>query len=110
WRDRTREGLAIDSAGILLDGTPVSGPIELRGALLADKELFASTVAEKMLIYALGRGLQPADHPVVREIVRNAADHDYSLVSIVLGIVDSYPFQNRTNGAVAGATIAQTRE
>jgi uncharacterized protein DUF1592/uncharacterized protein DUF1588/uncharacterized protein DUF1587/uncharacterized protein DUF1585/uncharacterized protein DUF1595 len=111
WRDKTREGLEIDSAGILLDGTPVNGPVELRGALLADPNLFASTVAEKMLIYALGRGLQPADKPVVRQIVRNAAKNDYSLVSIVLGIVDSYPFQNRTNGgAAATATIAQTRE
>jgi hypothetical protein len=111
WRDKTREGLDIDSAGILLDGTPVNGPVELRGALLADPDLFATTVAEKMLIYALGRGLQPADRPVVRQIVRNAAEHDYSLVSIVLGIVDSYPFQHRTNGgAAATATIAQTRE
>jgi hypothetical protein len=111
WRDTTREGLEIDSAGILLDGTPVSGPIELRGALLADPELFASTVTEKMMIYALGRGLAPADMPVVREIVRNAAEHDYGLVSIVLGIVDSYPFQHRMNGgAGAAATIAQTTE
>ena len=111
WRDKTREGLAIDSAGILLDGTPVSGPVELRGALLSDPNLFASTVTEKMLIYALGRGLAPADKPVVREIVRHAAKNDYSLVSIVLGIVDSYPFQNRTNGGTAAtATIAQTRE
>ena len=111
WRDATREGLKIDSAGILLDGTPVNGPVELRGALLADPNLFANTVAEKMLIYALGRGLAPADKPVVREIVRNAAKNDYSLVSIVLGIVDSYPFQNRTNGGTAAAaTVAQTRE
>jgi len=111
WRDRTREGLDIDSAGILLDGTPVNGPVELRGALLADPSLFANTVTEKMLIYALGRGLDPADKPVVREIVRNAAEHDYSLVSIVLGIVDSYPFENRANsGAAEAATIAQARE
>jgi hypothetical protein len=112
WRDTTREGLKIDSAGILADGTPVDGPVQLRQALLADPELFAGTVTEKLLIYALGRGLEPADMPVVREIVRNAADHDYSLVSIVLGIVDSYPFQMRTNGPAAGAaaTIAQTRE
>jgi hypothetical protein len=112
WRDATREGLAIDSAGVLADGTPVDGPVQLREALLADPELFANTVTEKLLIYALGRGLEPADMPVVREIVRNAADHDYSLVSIVLGIVDSYPFQMRTNGptAGAGAAIAQTRE
>jgi hypothetical protein len=112
WRETTREGLDIDSAGILHDGTPVDGPEQLRAALLADPDLFANTVTEKMLIYALGRGLEPADMPVVRQIVRNAADNDYSLVSIVLGIVDSYPFQNRTNGEAAGAvtTIAQTRE
>src|SRR5689334_20227938 len=111
WRDKTREGLEIDSAGILLDGTPVNGPVELRGALLKDPNLLANTVVEKMLIYALGRGLNPADKPVVRQIVRNAAENDYSLISIVLGIVDSYPFQNRTNGgAAATATIAQTRE
>ncbi|HEX7235787.1 MAG TPA: DUF1592 domain-containing protein [Gammaproteobacteria bacterium] len=111
WRDRTREGLEIDSAGILLDGTPVNGPVELRGALLADPSLFANTVTEKLLIYALGRGLEPADKPVVREIVRNAAKNDYSLVSIVLGIVDSYPFENRANGGAAeAATIAQARE
>jgi hypothetical protein len=109
WRDATREGLEIDSAGILSDGTPVDGPAQLRGALLADPELFAGTVTEKMLIYALGRGLEPADMPVVREIVRNAAEHDYSLISIVLGIVDSYPFQMRTNGG-ATTTLAQTRE
>jgi hypothetical protein len=112
WREQTREGLDIDSAGVLHDGTPVDGPVQLRAALLADPELFASTVTEKLLIYALGRGLEPADMPVVRQIVRNSADHDYSLVSIVLGIVDSYPFQMRTNGPAAGAatTIAQTRE
>ncbi len=111
WRDKTREGLDIDSAGILLDGTPVEGPVELRAALLRDPELFASTVTEKMMIYALGRGLAPADKPVVRQIVRNAAKHDYGLVSIVLGIVDSYPFQHRTNGgAGSAATVAQTRE
>jgi hypothetical protein len=112
WRDKTREGLEIDSAGILADGTPVDGPVQLRAALLADPELFANTVTERLLIYALGRGLEPADMPVVRQIVRNSASDDYSLVSIVLGVVDSYPFQMRTNGPAAGAatTIAQTRE
>jgi hypothetical protein len=108
WRERTREGLEIDSAGILADGTAVDGPIALRGALLAKPELFAGTVTEKMLIYALGRGLVPADMPVVRSIVRNAAEHDYSLKAIVLGIIDSYPFQMRTNGPASDeATIAQ---
>jgi hypothetical protein len=111
WRDQTREGLEIDAAGVLADGTVVDGPIALREALLAKPELFASTVAEKMLIYALGRGLEPADMPVVRSIVRNAAEHGYSLKAIVLSIVDSYPFQMRMNGSVSeGETVAQTRE
>jgi hypothetical protein len=112
WRDKTREGLELDSTGILADGTAVDGPVALRNALLADRELFATTVTERLLIYALGRGLEPADKPVMRQIVRNAAKDDYSLDSIILGIVDSYPFQMRTNGPAAGAatTIAQTRE
>ncbi|HEX6997102.1 MAG TPA: DUF1592 domain-containing protein [Gammaproteobacteria bacterium] len=108
WRDRTREGLEIDSAGILADGTPVDGPVALREALLRDPTLFAGTVTEKMLIYALGRGLVPQDMAVVRSIVRNAAEHDYSLKAIVLGIIDSYPFQMRTNGPASEA-FAQRR-
>jgi Protein of unknown function (DUF1592)/Protein of unknown function (DUF1588)/Protein of unknown function (DUF1587)/Protein of unknown function (DUF1595)/Protein of unknown function (DUF1585) len=111
WRETTRDGLKIDSAGVLADGTAVDGPVQLRDALLRNPDLFPNTVAEKMLIYALGRGLTPADMPVVRQIVRNAAKRDYSLMSIVLGIVDSYPFEMRTNsGAGATATVAQTKE
>jgi hypothetical protein len=101
WRNSTREGLAIDTSGILLDGTAVDGPQALREALLKDPELFASTVTEKMLVYSLGRGLDPKDRPVVRSIVRNAAQHDYSLLSIVMGIVDSYPFLMRTNSSAS---------
>ena len=112
WREETRDGLKIDSAGVLADGTAVDGPVELRNALLAKPELFAKTVTEKLLIYALGRGLEPADMPVVRGIVRNAATHNYSLKSIVLGIVDSYPFQMRLNGPAPGSgeTIAEAKE
>jgi hypothetical protein len=106
WRDETREGLPIDAAGVLFDGRSVDGPVELREALLADPELFATTVTEKLLIYALGRGLEPADRAVVRSIVRNAAEQDYSLAAIVLGIVDSYPFRMRTNTAVGAAPLA----
>jgi hypothetical protein len=102
WRDNDHSGLAIDAAGILSDGTPVSGPVELRQALLADPEVFAGTVAEKLMIYALGRGLEPADMPVVRDILRNAAETDYEIMSIILGIVDSYPFQMRRNLPAAG--------
>ena len=112
WRDKTREGLDIDSAGVLADGTPVDGPVELRKALLRDPNVFASTVTEKLLIYALGRGLEPADMSVVRQILRNAAEDDYRLESIIMGIVDSFPFQHRRNKPAddEAVTLAQARE
>jgi hypothetical protein len=113
WRDTTREGLPIDSAGILSDGTPVDGPVKLREAILRNPEIFAGTVTEKLLIYALGRGLEPADRPVVRSILRDTADENYPLASIVLDIVESYPFQMRTkpgSAESAAETVAQTRE
>ncbi|MGB7213805.1 MAG: DUF1588 domain-containing protein, partial [Gammaproteobacteria bacterium] len=110
WRETTREGLPIDSAGVLADGTPVDGPASLRAALLAKPELFASTVTEKLLTYALGRGLEPKDMPVVRSIVRNAARDDYRMMSIVLGIVDSYPFQHRTKTSEPEERLAQLME
>ncbi|MGD8324213.1 MAG: DUF1592 domain-containing protein, partial [Gammaproteobacteria bacterium] len=112
WRDFNREGLPIDSAGVLADGTAVAGPAELREAMLADPEVFAGTVTEKLLIYALGRGLEPADMPQVRRILREAAADDYKMMAIILGIVDSLPFQMRTKleGPDAIQTVAQTRE
>ncbi len=104
WQDVTNEGLKIDSAGVLFDGTAVDGPIALRKALLARPDVFAGTVTEKLMTYALGRGLEPVDMPVVRSIVNAAARNHYSMQSIILGIVESSPFQKRTkltdNGAV----------
>ncbi|HTQ99788.1 MAG TPA: DUF1592 domain-containing protein [Candidatus Acidoferrum sp.] len=106
WRSRTRDGLPIDASGVLVDGTTVNGPQALRAALLKDPELFAGTVAEKMLVYALGRGLDARDMPVVRAIVRNSAKHDYTLMSIVLGVVESYPFLMRTNSSPSSISAA----
>lgn len=111
WRTQTREGLPIDTSGILLDGTVVNGPQQLRKSLLADPELFANTVTEKLLVYSLGRGLEPRDMPVVRDIVRNAARNNYSLLSIIMGIVESYPFLMRTNSsALSINSFANTGE
>jgi hypothetical protein len=111
WRDTTSEGLEIDSSGILLDGTVVNGPQALRNALLVDPELFASTITEKLLVYSLGRGLDPRDRPVVRSIVKHAAQNNYSLQSIILGIISSYPFLMRTNSsALEINTLATTGE
>ncbi len=99
---RTREGgtlgTPIDASGQLLDGTKVNGPIELRQALLKHPEIFVDTMTEKLMTYALGRGLQSYDMPVVRQIVRNS-DH-YRFTSLVLGIVNSTPFQMRATTTV----------
>jgi mono/diheme cytochrome c family protein len=110
WQAETREGLKIDSEGVLFDGTKVDGPVALRNALLERPEVFVGTVTEKLMIYALGRGLEPVDMPVVRSVVKNAAKNNYGMQSIILGIVQSSPFQMRTkldnNGAAK--TVAQT--
>jgi len=96
WRTATREGLAIDTAGVLSDGSKIDSPTALRQALMARPDVFVGTITEKMLIYALGRGLEPVDMPVVRSVVKNAAADNYAMQSIVLGIVKSVPFQMRT--------------
>lgn len=96
WRDRTEAGTPVDASGVLLDGTKVDSPKALREALLTRPEVFVETVTEKLLIYSLGRGLEPHDMAVVRDIVRKAARNDYRFFSIITGIVESQPFQMRT--------------
>jgi hypothetical protein len=106
WRDKTPDGLPIDAAGTLPDGTKVNGPVQLREALLSRPDIFVGAVTENLMIYALGRGLAPADMPVVRSIVKKAAQNDYRLMSVITGIVQSAPFQMRTKLADAG-TVAR---
>jgi mono/diheme cytochrome c family protein len=96
WRDKGPDGAPLDVAGTLADGSQVNGPVALRQAIAGRPNAFTTVVTEKMLTYALGRGLEPADMPVVRKIVRKAAQNDYRLSSIVMGIVESAPFQMRT--------------
>ena len=95
WRDTTEAGTPVDASGVLVDGTKVDGPGALRQALAARPNVLVGTMTEKLLTYALGRGLQPYDMPVVRAIVRDAATQDYRMTSIVNGIVRSRPFQMR---------------
>jgi len=96
---RTREaGEPIDASGELGDGTHVDGITTLRAALLRRPEVFVGTMTEKLLTYALGRGLDAHDMPAVREIVRNAAPEGYRFSQIVLGVVHSAPFQTRMKG------------
>ena len=94
WRDRDA-GATIDASGQLSDGTAVDGAVALRQAILKRTEVFVHTMTEKLLTYALGRGLTFHDMPVVRGIVRSAARQDYRFASLVLGIVNSAPFQMR---------------
>jgi hypothetical protein len=92
WRVKDREaGTMIDSAGEL-HGTPMNGPDDLRKALVSRPNQFVQTITEKLMTYALGRGVEYHDMPTVRAIVRDAAQHDYRFSSIVAGIVKSQPF------------------
>ncbi|HEY6507104.1 MAG TPA: DUF1585 domain-containing protein, partial [Vicinamibacterales bacterium] len=105
---RTREaGSSIDASGQLTDGTRVNGVVELRQALLRQPEVFVSTLTEKLMIYALGRGLQHYDMPVVRGITREAAKEQYRFSAIVTAVVESAPFRMRSKGPSPGDQVAR---
>jgi hypothetical protein len=111
WRTRdgdsvTGPGTPIDATGELLDGSKVNGVVSLRQALLRQPELFVGTVTEKLMIYALGRGLQPYDMPSVRAIVRDTAQSNYRFSAIVMGIINSTPFQKRVTLSEDAGRIA----
>jgi hypothetical protein len=92
WRAREEGGL-VDASGQLADGSKVDGPVSLRQALMRRPEQFVGTMTEKLLTYALGRGVEYYDMPVVRSIARDSARNNYRFSSIVIGIVKSTPFQ-----------------
>ena len=94
WRT-TEDGAPIDVASRLPDGSRFAGPRGLRDILLGAEERFVETVAEKLLTYALGRGIEYHDAPAVRGVARRAAANDYRWSSLVLGVVESTPFQMR---------------
>jgi hypothetical protein len=102
WRSEDA-GQPIDAAGELADGTKIDGVVALRQALVSRPEVFVGTLTEKLLTYALGRGLDYHDMPAVRTIIRDAARHDYRFSAILLGVVHSVPFQMRTAAAEGGA-------
>jgi hypothetical protein len=106
-RWRTRDGdTPIDATAHLVDGTEVDGPVELRAALLRYSDQIVRNATDKMLTYALGRGTEYYDMPVVRSIVRDAAAEDYRFSSIVMGIVTSEPFVMRAPEALADSAVA----
>jgi hypothetical protein len=109
WRATAADGTPLDAAGVLADGSQVDGPAALREAILSRPDAFVSTLTERMLIYALGRGLEPSDMPVVRRIVSQSARNGYRLRSIIMGIVESTPFQMRTALEPAGTVNSDRR-
>ena len=93
---RTQDGpRPIDASGVLVDGTKVDGPASLRDALLTYQEQFVRTITSKLMTYGVGRAVQYYDMPAVRAITRQAATEDYRFSSLVLGVVNSAPFQMR---------------
>jgi hypothetical protein len=106
WRTHEAGG-PIDASGQLADGTVINGVVQLREAIVRRPDLFVTTLTEKMLTYALGRGVEARDMPAVRSIVREAAGRDYRLSAIVLGVVRSVPFRMRMKPGT-GEPPAQT--
>ena len=98
-RTRNEAGAPIDASGALPDGTAFEGAAGLRDALLKRPELFVTTLTEKLLTYALGRGVEHYDAPSVRAVVRDAERDGFRFSSIILGIVESPPFQLRRSAS-----------
>ena len=88
-------GETIDASGVLADGSRFEGAAGLEEALVRRPELFVGALAEKLLAFALGRGIEPSDAPAIRQVVRRAQQEDYRFSSLILGIAASAPFQMR---------------
>jgi hypothetical protein len=109
-RDGGTRGAPVDASGQLVDGTSINGVVELRRALVREPDTFVRTTTEKLLTYALGRGLVAADMPAVRAIVRDGARDNYRFSSIVLGIVRSVPFQMRLKSPPGEGSATRTAQ
>ena len=96
WRERDA-GKPIDASGELPDGSRFDGPAEMKKILLKRKDAFLKTLAEKMLIYALGRGLEYTDDCVVRDMLKAAKKNEDRFSALVVALVRSYPFRHRRN-------------
>jgi mono/diheme cytochrome c family protein len=97
WRERDGDQI-IDATGVFPDGTRFEGIPGLKKELLRQPEQFVGTIAERLLMYAIGRNLQYYDAPTVRAVMRDARPSNYTLASLVLGVVKSRPFQMREAG------------
>jgi len=108
WRSEEADA-PIDASGELADGSHVNGVVELRAALLKNPELFVGTMTEKLLTYALGRGVDYRDMPAVRTIVRDASRDGYKFSGIVLGVARSMPLQMRKAPDKESEVLADVR-
>ena len=112
WRTTSEAGTPIDASGALPSGAKFDGPVGLRSLLVSRREQFVETVTEKLLAYALGRGIQHYDLPVIRRIVRETTPSDHRWSALILGVVKSAPFRmRRTQGDVKppAAVVADRR-
>ncbi len=109
WRPLGDDGQPVDAQGQLADGTVVDGVVGLRNAITAEPELFMATITEKLLIYALGRGVEASDMPAIRQVVRDSASDDYRFSSVITGIVQSVPFLMKRAAAAPEAGLAASR-
>jgi hypothetical protein len=100
-RDSDAGNVLIDASGRLADGTPLAGVNELRQALVARPDQFAQVFTEKLLMYAIGRGIESHDMPAVRRIVHSAAQQDYRLTAIIKGVIASDQFRKMSVPAEA---------
>jgi len=109
YREQDASGI-IDSSGQLADGTPVDSALSLQQALMRNPEYFVDNFTEKLLTYALGRGLEHYDMPVVRQITRQAQTDEYRFSAIIRGIVNSVPFRMKAaNESVSRVNTASTQ-
>ncbi len=97
WRTTGEAGDSIDASGVFPDGTQFQGLAGLKAVVLRNPEQFVRTVTEKLTTYALGRGLEYYDMPAIRQIIQEASRDEYRWSSLVLGIVESLPFQMRSS-------------
>tara|TARA_B100000745_G_scaffold196292_1_gene129314 strand:+ start:301 stop:648 length:348 start_codon:yes stop_codon:yes gene_type:complete len=95
WRDVDVSFNEIDASGVLPDGRSFDGVAEMRARLTENPEQFVTTVTEKLMTYAFGRGLDYYDMPTLRRIVRESSENDYRMQTVILGIVMSDPFLMR---------------
>jgi hypothetical protein len=108
---RTQDGDSpIDATGVLVDGTKVDGIASLRDSLVRRSDQFVRVVTEKLLTYALGRGVEYQDMPLVRSMVHDAAPGNYKFSSIVLSIVKSEPFQTNMKVAASDKVASGTEQ